>query len=149
MRASVCEICCLSQQSGYTDIMLCGLLFMVPGLLWPTSPLSTFLSTHIPHRLQETSSHMCAIVAMGIGHGAETNKSLLLVVCVSFSLWLEKQAVSAHILECFSISECSYGQLWRSNPNNGRKEKDLALPFPLLLSTFLPGWVRWAFLLST
>lgn len=103
VRASVCEICCLSQQSGYTDIMLCGLLFMVPGLLWPTSPLSTFLSTHIPHRLQETSSHMFAVVSMGIGHGAETNKSLLLVVCVSSSLWLEKQAVSAHVLECFSI----------------------------------------------
>lgn len=101
--ASVCEICNLSQQSGCRDIMLCGVLFMMPGLLWSASPLSTFISTHILHGLQETSSSMCA-VSIGVGHGAETNKRLRLVVCVSSRLCLEKQAISTHVLECFFIS---------------------------------------------
>lgn len=78
--------------------MLCGLLFIMPGLLWPTSPLSTFPSTHI-HIGFKTP---VALVPMGIGHGAETDR-LLLVVCVSSRLWLEKQAASAYVLECFSI----------------------------------------------
>ena len=98
--------------------MLCGLLFIMPGLLWPTSPLSTFPSTHIHKGFKKP----VAIVPMGIGHGAETNR-LLLVVCVSSRLWLEKQAASTYVL-----SE-SYSPLWRSSPNNGREEKDLALPF--------------------
>lgn len=37
----------MSQPSGCPDLMLCGVSFIVPGLPWSPSPLSTFISTHI------------------------------------------------------------------------------------------------------
>ena len=148
MHASVYEICSLSQQSGCTDIIPFGLLFTVPGLLCSASYLSTFPSTHIPYSLQKTSSNMCTVASMAIGHGAETNKRLLLVICVSSRLCLEKQAVSAHVLECFSIYQ-SVPTAHYGDPILTMAGKRKTFPYLFLFCPhFSSGWVEWALLPS-